>query len=236
VPGSIALVVTNDLRVRSKPVVSDDSAKLTPLLQRGREVFVAAGPVAGSGFEWYQVEPVRAPDEFGDLPFGWVAAAGKDGEPWLEGGSFACPEAPTTYRAFVELRPLVGAACLSRQDLTFAARLEQPEATCGVDIGWTVEPDWLGSTCPQPKFLIADPTTTASFYSVLDPDIDFSALQPGVDPPDWIDVDVTGHFDDPAAETCAPVSTDGTRPEIGAAEAVVGCRGQFVITAITPRG
>ena len=145
-------------------------------------------------------------------------------------------QAPTTYRAFVELRGLVGAACFSRQDLTFGARLEQPEATCGVDIGWTVEPDWLGSTCPQPKFLIADPTTTASFYSVLDPTVDFSALQPGVDPPDWIDVDVTGHFDDPAAETCAPVSTDGTKPEIGAEEAVVGCRGQFVITKIEPRG
>ena len=37
--GSIATVVTNDLRVRSRPAVSDASKKLTPLLQRGQGPF-----------------------------------------------------------------------------------------------------------------------------------------------------------------------------------------------------
>src|SRR5690242_16336122 len=55
--GSVATVVTDGLRVRSQPEVSDASEKLTPLLERGQHVFVVKGPVSGSGFRWYEVQP-----------------------------------------------------------------------------------------------------------------------------------------------------------------------------------
>lgn len=235
--GRIATVVTNDLRVRTKPSVSADSLKLTPLLDNGREVYVVKGPKAGSGYQWYEVQPIRRPGEETAMPFGWIAAADKDGEQWVDGGRFDCPKAPATWRALQDLPPLVGAACFSRKKLSFPARLEQPEATCGVDIGWTIEPDWLASTCPQPKFLIADTKSTESFFPVLDPGLKTGSLDPGVDEPDWIDVTVTGHFDDKAATTCKGKSTEaGTKVPIGRDEIITSCRGQFVITSIKPRG
>ena len=79
----LGVVSTSDLRVRSKPEVSDASKLLTPLLDFGRQVYVVDGPVAGSGYDWYQVQPINTPGESEELPFGWVAAADKDGTPWL---------------------------------------------------------------------------------------------------------------------------------------------------------
>ena len=83
-PDTYARVVTDDLRVRSKPGVSDDSKKLEPLLQDGVLLVVLDGPVQASGYDWYQVQPTLTSDTAGPYPFGWVAAADKDGEPWIE--------------------------------------------------------------------------------------------------------------------------------------------------------
>ena len=97
--GSIATVVSDDLRLRSRPEVSDASKKLEPLLQRGRHVFVVKGPVAGSGYRWYEVQPLGSTGDQSPGPFGWVAAADKTGEPWIKDGAFVCPKAPTTLQA-----------------------------------------------------------------------------------------------------------------------------------------
>ena len=48
-----ARVVTNDLRVRTKPGVSADSKKLDPLLQDGEPLFVLDGPDQASRYAWY---------------------------------------------------------------------------------------------------------------------------------------------------------------------------------------
>jgi hypothetical protein len=236
--GKIALVVTNDLRVRSKPRVAADSKLLTPLLDKGRAVYVVAGPVEASGFAWYQVAPMRADNEFIDLPFGWVAAAGKDGEPWVAGGGYPCPAQPTGVGAFLAVPALAGLACFGRHDLAISGRLARPEATCGVDIGWTIAPEWLGSTCPQPMFYLADDSTSdASINLVLNPGIDVRSLDPGVEPADWIHVRVTGHFDVRAAATCRGVVTEpGTTIELSPAEIVLACRATFVVTDIERSG
>lgn len=228
---SIALVVTNDLLVRSKPGVSEASRKLSPLLDADREVYVVAGPVAASGYTWYQVKPLTKPGEFVDLPFGWVAAASKDGEPWLAGGPVACPAKPSDYASFIAIRPLVGLACFSDDDLTFDARLGSPEATCGVSMGWTIEPEWLAGTCPHPKFLLADLVTTSSTDAVIDPDLDVTDRHAGVEPKDWLKVNVTGHFDDAAARNCRGVSQEIKVP-LTPEEVVLTCRQQFVVISI----
>src|SRR5262245_5686539 len=54
-PGMLAVTVSDGLRVRSEPRVADDSLKYTPLLETGTELVVSAGPVHGSGFDWYRV-------------------------------------------------------------------------------------------------------------------------------------------------------------------------------------
>lgn len=236
VVGSIARVVTSDLRVRSLPGVSDDSEMLEPLLQTGQEVFVTDGPVAASGYDWYQVAALARVGRPEENPFGWVAAAGKDGEPWLAGGAFACPPPPESYGSLVAMRPLIALACVGDAELSIAARLVSPEATCGLEIGWTIEPDWLGGTCEHPQFLIADPNVNdTSLHAALDPAIDVAGLHPGVEPADWLDVQVTGQFDHPAAETCIGVSQDEPVP-LSPPAVVLACRTQFAVTKIEPAG
>ena len=92
---SYARVATDDLRVRSKPGVSDESEKLEPLLQEGIRLLVLDGPVPASGYDWHQVKPIFDADTpEGGFPFGWVARAGKDGEPWIESEPQSCPSVP----------------------------------------------------------------------------------------------------------------------------------------------
>ena len=79
---AVAVTVSDRLRVRSEPRVSDDSAMYDPLLPIGTELFVLDGPVSASGFSWYKIAPVSFA-ELGGPGYGWVASAGKDGEPWI---------------------------------------------------------------------------------------------------------------------------------------------------------
>jgi hypothetical protein len=233
--GSIATVVSDDLRVRSRPEVNDASKKLVPLLQRGQHVFVVKGPVVGSGYRWYEVQPLGRTETRG--PFGWVAVADKTGEPWIKGGGFVCPATPKTFNAFLALEPLGWVACFGRKSMTFPARLADPEATCGVDIGWTITPEWLASTCPHPEFLVFDPTTNENYFeSVIDPGLDTHAIRPGAETKDWIAVNVTGHFDHKAAPTCKGSSTQASvNVPIARDEIITGCRATFVVTGIKRR-
>ena len=233
--GALGRVVTSDLRVRSKPEVSDDSKLLTPLLGNGRQVYVTAGPVTASGYDWYQVQPIDKPGESEELPFGWIAAADKDGTPWLVADAPECESAPDTAAAFAAVRPILGLACYGDEELSFAARLVQPEATCGIDLGWTIDPDWLASTCPQPTYLLAPPDSDEFLNLAIDPAIDTTGLEPGVEMADWQDVIVTGHFDDEAAQTCKGVS-NGEPVPLDPDRIVLQCRSTFVVSKIEPDG
>ena len=80
--GSVAVTVSDRLRVRSEPRVSDDSTKYEPVLPVGTTLFVLAGPVSASGYTWYKVAPVSFAGLEGPGN-GWVAIADKDGQPWV---------------------------------------------------------------------------------------------------------------------------------------------------------
>ena len=82
VPGSMAVTVSNHVRVRSQPRVSDDSVLYEPLLPTGTELTVVEGPVRGSGYDWYRVAPLSLTLS-GGITDGWVAAADHDGTPWV---------------------------------------------------------------------------------------------------------------------------------------------------------
>ena len=80
--GKVVVTVSDNLVVRSEPRVSDDSIMYKPWLPTGTELKVLDGPVKASGFTWYEVEPVSFAALTGP-GHGWVAMAGKDGEPWI---------------------------------------------------------------------------------------------------------------------------------------------------------
>ncbi len=81
-PGSVVVTVSDRLRVRSQPRVSDDSLKYEPVLPIGTTLFVLDGPVSASGYTWYKVAPVSFAGLAGPGS-GWVAIADKDGQPWI---------------------------------------------------------------------------------------------------------------------------------------------------------
>jgi serpin B len=80
--GASALTVSDRVRVRSKPWVGDDSALYTPLLSRNAELLILEGPIAGSGYWWYRVQPTSLQLDNG-ITEGWVAVADHDGTAWL---------------------------------------------------------------------------------------------------------------------------------------------------------
>jgi serpin B len=79
---AVVVTVSDRLRVRSEPRVSDDSIRYEPVLPLGTELTVLDGPVRASGYTWYKVAPVSFVGLEGP-GYGWVALAGTDGEPWL---------------------------------------------------------------------------------------------------------------------------------------------------------
>ena len=82
VHGSVVVTVTDRLRVRSEPRVSDNSVKYDPVLPIGTTLFVLDGPVNASGYTWYKVAPVSFAELAGPGN-GWVAIADKDGQAWI---------------------------------------------------------------------------------------------------------------------------------------------------------
>ncbi len=131
--GSVVTTLASDgLRVRSEPRVSDDSRKLEPLLPLGSELYVLDGPVSASGYVWYEVVPLTSRE----LPSGWVASAGRDGEPWIAAGAFDCPPLPTDFRSLAALLPGVGLACFPRVPITVEAGLIS--CNCDADGSWVL--------------------------------------------------------------------------------------------------
>ena len=91
---AVVVTVSDRLRVRSEPRVSDDSIMYEPVLPLGTELTVLDGPVSASGYTWYKVVPVSFVGLEGP-GFGWVAVADKDGEPWIVGPTADAPPMPS---------------------------------------------------------------------------------------------------------------------------------------------
>ena len=80
--GALAETVSDRLRVRSQPRVSDDSLKYEPVLPLGTRLTIVGGPVEASGYTWYEVEPIEFALNDGKRR-GWVALGDHDGTPWI---------------------------------------------------------------------------------------------------------------------------------------------------------
>jgi hypothetical protein len=219
---------------------------LEPLLWDGAALFVIDGPVAGSGYDWYLIEPLGEVDVqvHPDPPApGWVAAASRDGEPWIAPQPVDCLDTPLDWLQFdLTARPigLDALSCFGDRQRAFTAWLSsESNGGCrGVTGPWTFEPAWLGP-CPDPAYRLADPESDTSgdvnaLPVAIAPYVDLDSV-PELDAEEWLLVDVVGQYAHPDAASCRATPTGGDgegppRPEV----VVLHCRDQFVVTSMKP--
>ncbi len=187
------------------------SAILGDRLTAGDRVFLVDGPVDDGGYAWYLVAPLFRADSVG--PFGWIAAADQDGEPWIRPIQPACPRV-ASLAAVLALQPLERLVCFRNDTLT----LSSEHVACGIASGpWVGEPDWIAglSGC---GLAIGDDVLSVR---TRPGGRDIASSLPGP-------VTVRGHFDDPAAATCTITSAEPELPAPPREHAVLMCRSQFV--------
>ena len=241
---SYARVVTDDLRVRSKPGVSDDSKKLEPLLQDGKLVLVLEGPVRASGYDWYRVQPVITEDFGTPDPSGWVAA-GADGEPWIQSETVKCPPLPTSVEELGEtgigLAMFFEVTCFGGKEITFEARLRVPREDICHDAPWGVDPVWLDVCVGDAPIFVPVKASPDGLQLVArwSHDFDLSTMpDTRVPQADWPTLEVTGMFDHPGAETCRN-RHNYAEPGVAApdpAMTILRCRMRFVVTSMRDVG
>lgn len=144
-----------------------------------------------------------------------------------------CVNPPTDITTLIDLQstgPLDPAgdpvACYGNAPLTFDATwLGGGVADCPA----APEPAWLACSAfsLQP---VGDTRTVGApqLYVAVDPSVSVSISEP------YAQVRVTGHFDDPAAQTCAitqPIPGESPEP---VADRIERCRSTFVITEVVP--
>jgi hypothetical protein len=81
--GDLVTVISDGIRVRSKPRVAADSIRYEPLLAIGTDLSIVSGPVGASGYWWYKVHLEDGLRLEGGIELGWVAAGDHDGDPWI---------------------------------------------------------------------------------------------------------------------------------------------------------
>jgi hypothetical protein len=232
-PDSVVQTAVDRLNLRGGPSLAAEAMWMLPEAMPG---FVISGPVAADGYDWYQLSGLGLPYGSGCITpepggllecpawLGWLAAAGTDGTPWLVPATSVppCPGDPPTVVSLSELQFTMRLICYGGDELSFRA-------------WWPDEPTGAGASCPaaeteiawlacqetNPNGLAGDESETGGRLTVsVHPESGLQMPARG----GWIEL--TGHFDDPAAQDCAQVAElRGSDP---AAE-IFTCRLQFVV-------
>ncbi len=237
----VAVVQVNDLAIRAGAGTDfpqlgyeykGDAGLVTEeaRLDAGERVFVIAGPVAGGGYQWFQVQPLglhicclggerRA-------PLGWVAGVSTANSPWLLALPLACPsEVPVPVSALLEMEREEWLACFA--DGIFTIRgwgAEPPIGGCGYD----PSDFWMNCRLPGYRITTDESGGPTGIEVIWDPNaLPSGAFQAGVL------LDVTGRLDHPLSVTCGLVDHETIPPSSPAPPAsVLGCRTEFVVTAV----
>ena len=217
IDGLAEVIATDPLVVRSEPRVADDSEIYENTLAEGDRLFVTDGPIFESGYEWYQVAPVQRPGTTVDeqLPFGYVAAASREGEPWVRALEVDCPTSPTLGDVLA-LEREERLHCFGDDELT----LTGDSQGCGIQDPQTIEPSWFQN--PACNLGPAD----ALFHVRFPPEVDPGPMMSGGM------VEVTGHFDDPRSDDCTWVGGPAVGPEPPPDHVILMCRLEFVVSSI----
>jgi hypothetical protein len=239
---TIVSTAVDGLSVRAE---AGRSAERRGTLASGMDTFVVQGPTEADGFAWYLVSGLGLPPASGcagpletdpyncPIWFGWVAAAGEDGAPWLVPTTPDCPEAPYTAEQLMLARTdLLRLACLGGEPFTFRAWWPElpDEEIGGVRCEAHERPSgWL--LCQSDNFNQLT-TDQSQGYGGIGARVSINPAS-GLAMPErgnWVEVRV--HLDDPAAQQCtdgAELVYDEPIPE----RAVVDCRAQMVLEAVS---
>lgn len=217
-------VVVTELVVRTEPGVADPATILHARLTVDDRVLVVDGPVELDGYAWYQVLPIR-PDEARERPFGWIAAASREGEPWIAMLELDC-QRPPDLAALLRLAPEERLACYGNETIEFAATAD---GGCGAAGGLPLafEPRWLRS---ETGCGFGGRQPGSGWLNLRFPP---NAAQGGSVTPGWR---VIGHFDDPAARACTATANYPEVQPPTREEAVALCRTEFVVESLEPPG
>ena len=233
---TIAVVVSDNVRVRSAPRVAADSIKYEPLLKIGDRLFVIDGPVVADDYDWYQVSAWRPRGE-AFWPVGWVARADHDGTPWVEATQASCPAAPATG-VLIAMNTFERLACYQDTRLSFRAYLSagEPSEKCVNTSG--------GAPCASGPSWLAEPNGPVAYVDGMGRVIDGgSSIVLGFDPDVWMSRStlpfgrmtvLEGAFDHPASRACTISQGQSIDPRLTSDDAVLGCRTRFVVTGIVP--
>jgi hypothetical protein len=218
-----AITVSDRLRVRSLPEISEASIRYEPLVPIGTRLWVVDGPTLANGYAWYKVV-APFPESGGtgsSWLTGWVAAAGLDGERWIESVEIDCPTATEPLSladlARIRQRPLDDGplACFGASTIELEG---QVRLACGDGTVYDAQSAaWLSHRLGR-------------WVEIIDGD---ERLEARIDPAgaaielpcDTLSSGryrVRGHFDDPTAQRCAvPIQL---------------CRTYFVAESVAPLG
>lgn len=213
----LAVVLADDLEVRTAPGTGAESAVRDARLARDDRLFIVDGPAEEDGRDWYLVTPLARPGET-DRAIGWVPATDEEGSATLESAAAACP-ADATLASVLALHPYERIVCFGDGPI----QLRGPVVLCGIADGPLIfEPEWLSglSGCG----IALDDSGERALIVRSPPG------QPGFDPAGA--KVVTGHFSDAAAATCSVRSADPAYPAPEPALAVLDCRTQFVLDSV----
>jgi hypothetical protein len=215
-PDSIVCVTAGPLRLRSRPNTSDASAKFEPLLETGQFLFVIDGPTAGSGYTWYLVH--KTPGWI-DRADGWVAAAAREGTPWLAPATVSCPADPS-LEVLGAIDAMQRIHCYHSREFTFTGTV-QAGPMCGDGVVLK-SPDWMAQCLSTfywgQGLVVTVPPSLVDKVGDVDPEVSFTAT-------------ITAHMDDPAARTCLPDKGFEADYELLNPGTVLMCRTMFVATA-----
>ena len=240
-PDAIVAIAVEALTLRETAGLEGDAVWRLP---EGTLGFVIDGPAEADGLTWYELSGMGLPFASGCITpepgglldacpawLGWVAAAAEDGTAYLAPAATPqCPEPPYTIESLSEMQSTLRLICLDAEPLTFRA-------------WWPEEPDDVGqggATCPAADtdlaWLVCQNTSDNGLNA--DPSEPGRRLTVSIDPASGISmpargqwVEVSGHFDDPAAQRCGEV-TEVMSSDPGAL--VFTCRLQFVLSAVAP--
>ena len=228
---SMAIVVTDNLRIRSAPFVGEASIKYKRLLDNDDRMFVIDGPVIGQNYEWYQVMVWRPREPATSWPVGWVARAGHNGEVWFRATTVPCPASPMSIESLLAMAPADRLACFHDQPIDVRAVVASAATDCdSLRAGCATGPAWLATSALRASISASVDPPAQSMPIALDPDAGLTAKElegAGV-------VRLVGTFDHPSATTCGPdrrrIGPDGPLAPI---DAILQCRMRFVVTAMT---
>ncbi|MGQ0606874.1 MAG: hypothetical protein ACT4OQ_00220, partial [Chloroflexota bacterium] len=230
-PDTIAMATADGIRVRAEP---DRHGDQVATIDAGTRVFVISGPASDrsdAALEWWLVGPYACEGGCGYEPrIGWVST-GPEGT-WLDRVSVNCLDSYEARDAerFAFAPELL--ACHGSDPITLEGIIDY--WCCSPLILAPTEPAWLAgaSTSSYPMLRSSPDATPGAWGPVLRvrPESGVVLGERGAL------ARITGHFDDPAAQTCSTHVPDDVRelnPDVTASispeGSVYGCRLQFVV-------